>query len=289
MKKPESGKIKAFQRKVWTYYKKNGRHTLPWRPYSRGLRTAKKNLDPYRILVSEMMLQQTQVDRVIPKYKAFLKKFPTVRSLARAPLAEVLSAWNGLGYNRRALFLKRAAERLVSVYDGQVPKDVSMLETLPGVGPYTARAIETFSYNAPYIFVETNIRSVFISEFFSKAKKVSDKRLLPLIEASLDMKRPRDWYYALMDYGVFVKKTKSNPGRISARYAKQSKFKGSLREMRGAILRQCLAGVQLRQNDILGGSATKDGRALAKSGFESLVREGFLDIDSKGYVKIKKG
>lgn len=215
--------IKAIR----AYYKKEGRHSLPWR----------KTKDPYRILVSEVMLQQTQVDRVIPKYRSFLKKFPTVRILSDAALGDVLREWQGLGYNRRAAMLHRAAREVVSNHRGRLPRSVEGLKALPGIGPYTASAVCAFAYNAPVVMIETNIRSVVIHHFFSDKTDITDKKVLSIIERILDKKNPRDWYYALMDYGSFLKRTFGNPNSRSAHYVKQSTFKDSDREIRGAIVR----------------------------------------------------
>ena len=186
-----------------------------------------------------MMLQQTQTLRVLPKYEAWLNQFPTAESLASASLSEVLAAWSGLGYNRRARFLQQSCQTVCTEYNGIFPKTAEELERLPGIGPYTARAVAAFAFNSPEVFVETNIRSVFIFFFFKHAvEKVSDKEILPLVEETLYKENPRIWYYALMDYGAELKKKVKNPSRKSAGYAKQSKFEGSLRQARGAVLRQ---------------------------------------------------
>jgi A/G-specific adenine glycosylase len=233
--------IPDFQAFVLKYYRRNGRHELPWRI----------TRDPYRILVSEFMLQQTQVARVIPKYREFIRKFPSARSLARTPLAEVLRAWHGLGYNRRALFLKRTAERIVREYGGKLPRDVNILNTLPGIGPNTAGAIVAFAFNKPAVFIETNIRRAFIHYFFPRRRSVHDAELLPLVQRSLIGQEPRAWYSALMDHGAhlgeILPKSK-NPNRRSKQYAKQTQFTGSVRELRGKILRILLAqGVMTEQ------------------------------------------
>jgi len=218
--------IQKFQKKVYSFYESNGRHTLPWR----------KTKNPYRILVSEIMLQQTQVDRVIVKYQDFLKAFPTVKSLSNASLSDVLKLWSGLGYNRRARFLHQAAQYIVQKHSGNFPNTREELQQLPGVGPYTAGAIATFAFDVSLVMIETNIRSVFLHEFFNTATKVSDKDILPYIEASQDTENPARWYAALMDYGTFLKKEYPNPNRKSKHYVAQSKFKGSLRQVRGTIL-----------------------------------------------------
>ncbi len=264
--------IKEFQKKVRVFYKAHGRHALPWR----------KTKDPYKILVSEMMLQQTQVDRVVPKYKAFLKKFPTMQVLAKASLADVLREWSGLGYNRRALFLKRAAEAVVKDHKGKFPSDVESLESLPGIGLYTSRAVATFAYNEPHAFIETNIRAVFIHSFFPRSKSVSDAKLMPLIEQALDRKNAREWEWALMDYGSHIKKTVPNPSRKSKHHVKQPAFEGSLRQVRGAMLRELGKG-------LIAEKALLDAYPgiHAKTALDGLLRDGFIVIDSKRRVSIK--
>jgi A/G-specific adenine glycosylase len=222
-----SGKIATFRKIVWNYWKENGRHDLPWR----------KTTNPYRIMVSEIMLQQTQVPRVIEKYREFLKAFPTISDLAEAKLADVLKLWSGLGYNRRAKFLHEAAKMVMGEYKGRMPKTVEELEHLSGIGPYTARAIAAFAYNTPSTFIETNIRAVFIHHFFSGKEKVHDDELLPLIESAAKNQDPREWYGALMDYGSFLKQTSGNASRQSVHHVKQKQFKGSMREARGLVLK----------------------------------------------------
>ncbi len=218
----------SFKKIIWTYFKTHGRK-LPWR----------NTRDPYKILVSEIMLQQTQAPRVIPKYKAFLKKFPTVHTLANASLSEVLKEWQGLGYNRRAKYLKECAEVIEQKYNGKFPKDFNELCTLPGIGPATAGDICAFAWNIPVVLIETNVRSVFLHFFFKGKENVHDKEILPLIEKTLDTKNPREWYVALFDYGTFLKQTK-NPNVQSKHYIKQSPFKGSNREKRSNILKLIL-------------------------------------------------
>lgn len=219
-------KKKEFKRRVYAAFKSHGRH-FPWR---------NKGTTPYHILVSEIMLQQTQVFRVLPKYRAFLREFPSVRALALAPFPAVLRAWHGLGYNRRAKNLHDTARMIVTSFAGRVPRDPETLEKAPGIGPYTARAIAAFAYNTPTVFIETNIRSVFLHHFFPGRENVRDENILPLIEETLDQKNPRAWYTALMDYGAFLKGTYPNPERQSAHYLRQSQFAGSHRQIRGKIL-----------------------------------------------------
>ncbi len=217
--------IQKFKKIIWTYYR-NHKRDFPWR----------RTRDPYKILVSEVMLQQTQAPRVVPKYKNFLKKFPNTRTLAKAKLADVLTEWQGLGYNRRSLYLKKCAEKIESDFDGKFPRDLKTLCSLPGIGPATAGDILAFAWNKPVVVIETNIRSVFIHFFFTDKEKVSDKEIIPLIKETLDEKNPREWYWALFDYGAYLKET-HNPSSKSAHHAKQSKFIGSHRQKRAEILR----------------------------------------------------
>jgi A/G-specific adenine glycosylase len=228
-------KVEVLLDTVYDYYRTSGRAYLPWR----------QTKNPYRILVSEVMLQQTQVDRVLPKYKLFLKKFPTVSVLAQAPLSEVLLVWSGLGYNRRAKMLHSAAKMVTSEHGGVFPKTALELEALPGVGPYTARAVAIFAFNKPQVCIETNIRTVFTHVCFPKKKIVSDKEILLLIEKTLARAlhrgiHPKDFYAALMDYGSYLKKSGVRINNKSAHYAKQSKFEGSARQKRAARLRELL-------------------------------------------------
>jgi A/G-specific adenine glycosylase len=226
-----------LRRTVWTHYQKHGRHDLPWR----------KTTNPYRILVSEVMLQQTQVARVIPKYQTFLKTFPTVRSLAEAPLRDVLLLWQGLGYNRRAKALHDAAQLVVSEHKGRMPRTYEGLLALPGIGPYTAGAVCAFAYNIPVPLVETNVRTVLFHHVLGNRTNVPDSELTELSAKLMDVKRPREWYWALMDYGAHLKEQGVRTNEKSKHYTKQSKFKGSTRELRGALVRTLGKGPQTQQ------------------------------------------
>lgn len=262
---------KAFVHTVLTYWRSHGRHDLPWR----------KTHDPYRILVSEVMLQQTQVSRVMKKYEEFLDAFPTVKALTEASTADLLSVWTGLGYNRRALFLKRAAEAIVRDYKGTFPRDAHTLEALPGIGQSTRGALLAFAFNIPTVFIETNIRAVFIHAFFPHARNVSDATILPLIEKTLDQKNPRDWYYALMDYGVYLKETLPNPSRKSRHHVRQSAFKGSNREVRARILRFILAvGARGRTESEIRKHIGDTPHDVSKN-IAALVAEGFIKKNKK--------
>jgi A/G-specific adenine glycosylase len=221
--------MKAFQQIVLDFYKENGRHHLPWRT---------THTTPYHILVSEIMLQQTQVERVVPKFLAFMDRFPTVHDLAQSPQSEVIKMWSGLGYNRRARFLWLAAQKIVTDHAGIVPSTLRNLVALPGLGPYTSSAILAFAYNKPVAVIETNIRTVYIHHFFPNKEVVTDSELLPYIQVTVDPDNPKQWYAALMDYGSHLKNTLGNLSRKSKTYAKQSKFIGSDRQIRGAILKE---------------------------------------------------
>lgn len=187
------------------------------------------------------MLQQTQVSRVIPYYRAFLKRFPTLPVLAQANLSDVLSLWQGLGYNRRARFLHQAARMIEITYQNRFPETAEELEHIPGVGAYTARAICAFAYNQPTVFLETNIRTVFLHHFFSRGKAISDRRLLVVAGELVDTSSPREWYWALMDYGAYLK-SQGVRNTSSKHYTRQSRFEGSSRQVRGAVLRAALQG-----------------------------------------------
>ncbi len=225
---PEEGA--GFRDLVYAWWRTHPR-SLPWR----------ETADPYAILVSEVMLQQTRVDRVVGKYADFLRRFPDFATLAAAPLQELLAAWQGLGYNRRAVALKKCAEAVAAQYGGVLPESVEALQALPGIGPYTARAIAAFAFDLPTVFIETNIRAALIHHFLGDREGVRDAEILPLVAATLDRFHPRAWYNALMDYGAMLKKAHGNPARRSAHHARQTPFKGSNRELRGRILKALLA------------------------------------------------
>jgi A/G-specific adenine glycosylase len=258
-------KINKFQKIIYQYYHDHKR-SMPWR----------ETKDPYQILVSEVMLQQTQVSRVIGKYRQFITAFPTPLALAKAPLGEVLTVWQGLGYNRRALALHKLAKLVVEQYDGKIPADRETLKSLPGIGDATAGAICAYAFNKPVVFIETNIRSVFIHCFFKDKNGISDQQILPLIAKHLDNYKPRKWYYALMDYGAFLKATISNPGRKSRHYQQPSRFAGSNRQLRGKIIKMLLQYKQLKAERISALLKAKPGKTkliLATLCQEGLVRE----------------
>jgi A/G-specific adenine glycosylase len=254
---------KDFKSKIWRFYK-NKKRILPWR----------KTRDSYKILVSEIMLQQTQVSRVLPKYNEFIERFPTLESLAKASPKSVLAAWSGLGYNRRALYLHNTAKILTEKFGGRVPQSKEALSTLPGVGKNTAGAIYSFSFNKPSVFIETNIRSVFLHEWFPKRKIVSDKEIFPLIEKTLPKKDFRAWYYALMDYGAYLKKSFPNPSQRSAHHTKQTPFKKSNRYARGVIVKTLLSEKSLSKEALC--KKTSLEKKVIEKNLAALQEEGFL-------------
>ncbi len=196
---------------------------MPWRRDTR----------PYYVFASELMLQQTQVDRVIPKFEQFIERFPDETVLASAPLAEVLRMWQGLGYNRRAKFLHESAKLVVKL--GGFPPDEAKLMALPGVGKNTAGAIRAYAFNQSAIFIETNVRAVYIHHFFADVPLVDDRDIRALLERTIDHEHPREFYWSLMDYGCYLKSQGVTPNR-SRHYKKQAPLKGSIREVRGQIL-----------------------------------------------------
>ena len=193
-------KEQRFIETVWEYYERHGRRSLPWR----------RTKNPYCILVSEVMLQQTQVERVVPYYASFLKRFPSLAKLANASLGDVLRAWQGLGYNRRAKMLHACAQTVVHTYRGKFPRTQSELMKLPGIGHYTAGAVMAFAFDECAPIIETNIRTVYIHHFFHDEIDIPDSKIVQLTVRTLDKENPREWYYALMDYGAFLKKTVGN-------------------------------------------------------------------------------
>ena len=223
-------RLEEFSATVWERGRELYRD-LPWRDTH----------DPYAILLSEDMLQQTQVSRVMGRWEQWLETFPTIADLASAPLPPVLELWQGMGYNRRALNLKRCAEEVVAMHDGVVPSDKKALLALPGIGPSTSAGVRIFAFRQPDMYLETNVRAVFIHELFPGRESVADKELVSLVEATCPQDaRVRAWYYALLDYGAYLKKTMPNPTRRSKHYTRQSKFEGSHRQKRAYLLRRVI-------------------------------------------------
>lgn len=271
-----------FQKTIWNHYQSHGRHDLPWR----------KNITPYRIAVSEIMLQQTQVDRVIPFFKRWMRSFPSWKKLASSSTREVLAHWKGLGYNSRGLRLHKLAQIVTEEYHGRLPYDTATLLSLPGIGPYTASAIRIFAYGKYDSCIETNIRRIFIHHFFKDKKSIHDNQIIELVEKTTPEKMPRTidnsmnlpiithWYWALMDYGAHLpKKIALNPNQKSRHYVKQSTFKGSKRQLRGAILKVLLQHQSL--------SAQKIHAMLAQNydhATQDLVGEIMGELEKEGFV-----
>lgn len=233
-------------------------------------------------MVSEYMLQQTGTGRVLERYPAFIERFPDLKSLSRASVAEVLRAWKGLGYNRRALSLLAAVKIIERDYAGRVPRSPDILLRLPGIGRSTACAILAFAFNEPNAFIETNIRRVFLHFYFSGESNVRDSQILPLVEATMDGENPRDWLLALMDYGAMLFGKAKGLNRKSAHYRRQPAFKGSLRQARGKVLEALLRERRMTERDIAGAI----GRTPAEMHgiLLRMVEEGFLEKKKRGYA-----
>ena len=264
-------KIDRFRNAIRDYYQSHGRK-FPWR----------NTRNPYHILVSEIMLQQTQVERVIEKYEQFLAAFPDFAALALAPLRDILSAWQGMGYNRRAIALKRIAVEVTSYYNGILPSSEELLMKLPGIGKATASSILAFAFNKPSVFIETNIRRVFIHFFFSDRESIRDADILPIVEKTLDTANPREWYYALMDCGALLKTTIQNPNRKSAHYRRQESFEGSRRQLRGKVLREILANPSIAESSLVKHAGQNPD--IIREVLRQLQKEGFIKKSGKRLV-----
>lgn len=260
-----ASQIHTFQTEILTYYQEH-RRKMPWRETD----------DPYRILVSEIMLQQTQVDRVLKKYSEFITKYPNFFTLASASLRDVLAAWQGLGYNRRAVSLRTIAQRVITDFGGTLPDSREILQTLPGIGPATAGAVCVFAFQQRLVFIETNIRRVFLHFFFPNRFGVKDSEIRPLVAATL-RDDVREWYYALMDYGAALARTTANPNQRSAHHHRQTPFQDSERQIRGKILRALVAEPHLTEARLIaqvGKEETRTRRVI-----RALMEEGFVQWD----------
>ncbi|MHC1692062.1 MAG: DNA repair protein [Sphaerochaetaceae bacterium] len=255
--------LDQFCAHIWAFYKDQGR-SFPWRD----------TCDPYRILLSELMLQQTQTERVLPKYAEFLSIWPDFSSIARSPLLEILSRWKGLGYNRRALALRNIAMKS-EAYGWTLPDDYATLLEFPMIGPATASAILSFCYGKPSIYLETNIRRVMIHQFFPGEESVGDAAIKMVLGQLVDMQSDfKHWYYALMDYGVFLKRMIPNPNRYSAHYKRQGKFEDSNRQIRGMLLLLFTERGVLNRSQLYG-SLPFEGERIEEC-LQALMREGFI-------------
>ena len=284
---------------------------LPWR----------RTYDPYAIWISEVMLQQTQVSRVDDRWQRWLERFPTVDALAAAAPSDVLEEWQGLGYNRRALSVHRAAQA-ISEAGGVFPQDPKELVKLPGIGPATAAGIRAFAFNLHGVYLETNVRTVFLHELYPQAEGVPDSELIPLVELTCPASvedavdavaagadaavntaaetdetelTPRSWYYALLDYGAYLKKTIPNPSRRSKSHVKQSRFEGSHRQKRAELLRVLLTHKdeggaefetlhqELCQIEVSAGRETLD-EQVTLGLLEELAKEGFCQKNNEYWL-----
>jgi A/G-specific adenine glycosylase len=256
-------KIKLFQKKILAWYTENKRE-LPWR----------LKREPYQIFVSEIMSQQTQISRVVPKFETWMKNFPTVESLAAASVSEVLRYWSGLGYNRRALNLKKTAEIIVKNFAGKFPITEKELLLLPGIGKYTARAILCFAYNQQVAVVDTNIRKILVTQFGFDG---NEKELYLAAEQLLPKDKAYEWNQALMDYAAAVLK------KEKILIPRQSKFIGSHRYYRGQVLKYLLEHKKIELKK-LGAVIKKDYSAPDKIWLEKLV----LELIEEGFIVKKK-
>jgi len=261
--KVSASRVAAFRTAVYGHFRLYGRD-LPWR------RTA----DPYRILVSEVMLQQTQAGRVAAKYDGFVAAFPDLQTLAEAPLRAVLEAWQGLGYNRRAQRLQLAARMALTEWGGRIPAEPGELARLPGIGRATAAAVAVFAFDIPVVFIETNIRAALLHVFFPTGENVPDSAILPYAERVLDRGRPRYWYNALMDYGAMLKRERGNACVRSAHYSRQTPFSGSGRQVRGRVIAALTRRARLSLPELTEAAETEPERVRAA--VEDMIAEGLL-------------
>ena len=267
--------IKLFQKIIYEYYK-NHKRKFPFR----------ENITPYNVLVSEIMLQQTQTGRVSEKFLKFIAKFPDFLSLSKASLEQILKEWKGLGYNRRAIALKKIAEIVINDYNSKLPESIEELKLFPQIGHNTASSILTFAFNKPMVFIETNIRRVYIYFFFPNRSKVDDKEIMSIVKKTVDKNNPRKWYYALMDYGVMLKKIHPELNKRSAHYRKQAPFKGSSRQIRGELLEMLIKNRTIGLSKIQKLFKVND-RKRIKNILNQLQKEGFIEIKENS-VKLAK-
>ena len=270
--------LEDFQRKVKAMGEEHHRE-LPWRYID----------DPYAVLVSEVMLQQTQVKRVLDYWPRFMRTFPSIDALASSEVSLVLEMWQGLGYNRRALALRKSAEICSRDYKGNLPVSYDELVALPGIGPATAAGVLSFALQKPSMYLETNVRTVFLHELFPGECDVHDKLIEPLVRLSCPSVDPRSWYYALLDYGAYLKATNPNPSRRSKHHSKQSKFEGSRRQKRAEILRMVLASEGMAEPQIVRELTDFEREHKREAPDESLVEGILSDLLSEGFLRFENG
>ena len=272
--------ISHFQRIILEWGRDN-RRDMPWR----------NTHDPYKILVSEVMLQQTQVSRVLPKYEEFLREFPTLEALAAASQRSLLRIWQGLGYWNRALRLRDAARVIVNGLEGKFPRDPATLMTLPGVGPYTSGAVACFAFGSAEPFLDTNIRRVYLFFFFPGEDDVPDSRIMEIARKAVWAEDPREWGYALFDYGATELRDRAI-NRRSRHYSRQGAFEGSFRSFRTQALRHVLTQEntslsRAELEDFLAqGLATGDHPYTPQDVLDALIDDGLLRLTSDDRVFI---
>jgi A/G-specific adenine glycosylase len=264
----------VFRQKVMHFYMEN-RRSMPWRDLP------EDNVERfYRVLVSEMMLQQTQVSRVLPKYIEWMNSLSTLKDAQSASLHQILLLWSGLGYNRRGKYVYDILQELKA---RRLPASIEELTCFKGIGHNTAAAILVYTYDQPHVFVETNIRTVMIAEFYGFLDKVSDRQILECVKETLPKSGYRDWYYALMDYGTHLKKL-GYTARASSQYKKQSRFEGSTRQLLAGILREVITSKQgITWHDLLVQFSDNRTEQMIKN----LVEDGLLELDDDKVVAPK--
>jgi A/G-specific adenine glycosylase len=258
---------KKFQELVWSYHARH-RRDFSWR----------NSITPYRVFVSEYMLQQTQTVRVVDKFREFIRRFPSFTSLANASEVDILRIWSGLGYNRRGLYLHKSARIIVDEHRGRVPRDRDALLALPGTGEGTAAAIRVFAFNIPDVIIETNVRTVYRKVFFPERSDIPDSEIALLVQETMDTGNPREWFYGVVDYGVFLKQNGYRINHVFRGYRPQSRFQGSRREVRGAVIRMLLEQKMMSRRKVYKVIESEFGRSKddALSICSQLLKEGLI-------------
>lgn len=273
--KLEQKQIREFQTNIFVWWKKNKRD-LPWR----------HTHDPYKIMVSEVMLQQTQVSRVLAGYREFIERYPTVKVLAKASTSDVVKIWKGMGYNRRALYLKQAARAVVDRYGGTFPKSEKELVKLPGLGTYTARAILVFAYRQNTACVDTNIRQI-ITHYFFDEKPQKPSIIQAVADQLLPLGKSWEWHQALMDFGAL----ELNVSRVTYHVSRKKTipFRQSNRFYRGRIIDRLREG-KIREASLITEFQTTYGksREFILTIIAGLARDGLLARFARGVIGLPK-